>query len=937
MADPQTSYALALAVEIVGPVTFRGATTDLPEPEAVTALGDFYQKRVFGDAVVSESMPGLWYGMTEPRAVTFVCSNAEGHFNVPGDWREAPVRAWCYDRNRGTTSVFYEGFVSRVQPVNGRATVSCVSFDPSIFRELLPACAIDPKTGSPFADSGSPGVPPPVIFGEGVPVRAPSATNDVVSDPGGYDFLVGFDNLYVRAVHQDINPDLPGMERLGAFVDAPGSPAYAHPHRFQVAGDQRARYMWNVDGTLIAGMAVRFKTTASGSTYLYSSVTSYDTTTTPHEVEIADARLDAGLHSVQIAGDYLIVRGYQNVTEGLSPEPPAPGADLTAVRLFDAGDARLIVTADNPNFPLATTQIVDVVRAILLNETWGLSVRQTQTVNETSFTVGRIACAISGLTGAIAGALAYDQQQRPADQILGGLLMLRGMRLTQNAEREWVIVVDAQPLAAARSFQMGPGEEYGIRIRRVTDYGRVSLTEAVRNVVLHWSPLGRGLAASQSWTPRDYARITTKAVGGVGRDRHLYCPWIRDQAIAELCAHYIGEKFRGADERLIFTAGQEARDVTLGEVITVDVPTDGITGDWQVYATAKSLAGVTIEAIRANAAAYDATPTGVTTSDAPSEIEHRTSTGAGTNLIRNPEFGPPYRYEGGQNLPDDWGAGGLTIEPDASALVASRCFGGHYLRVTADLSQTPWEFASNQKLGTIEVFPVPAQQLLLASFYCDAADGVFCFFDFFNEISTFAHTMPTLLRDDTDVDGNGWPRFYCRVRPPAGTRAALFTIAFSEPGTYNVAALQIEAVGRTGRKPSPWRRHRPVPATIITTASVEFDGSDSYDVSGFIPAGAHVIGVSSRVTEAITFGTATGFTIGTEADPSAWSDTPITHTAVDAVTGPSDWTGGSSPTLYATSTTVTVAGRAGTSAGTITDGTLRLVLEYTRNLPVSAE
>ena len=96
MADPQPSYSFAIAIEIIGPVTFRGATTDLPEAAAVASLGAFYRKFIISTEPVKEELPHIYYGLASPQTWSFVASNTVGneeHFNVPGDWREAPVRA----------------------------------------------------------------------------------------------------------------------------------------------------------------------------------------------------------------------------------------------------------------------------------------------------------------------------------------------------------------------------------------------------------------------------------------------------------------------------------------------------------------------------------------------------------------------------------------------------------------------------------------------------------------------------------------------------------------------------------------------------------------------------------------------------------------------------------------------------------------------------
>jgi hypothetical protein len=178
-----------------------------------------------------------------------------------------------------------------------------------------------------------------------------------------------------------------------------------------------------------------------------------------------------------------------------------------------------------------------------------------------------------------------------------------------------------------------------------------------------------------------------------------------------------------------------------------------------------------------------------------------------------------------------------------------------------------------------------------------------------------------LYRDDTDVTPLGWPRYYARVHVPTTANRAILGIDGSKAGTYQFCGLQIEAVTRTTRKPSDWRRHQPQPATQTAAAELTFNGASTYTATNLIPAGARVIGVTSRVTQAITFGTATSYAI--------WGAV-VTNTALDATSGPADFTA-TSTVNFPTATSVIVAGN-----GTITSGKLRLTVEYTRPAPPSA-
>lgn len=927
MAAPQPVYRFAWCLWIKSSPAVRASTTDLPEDAAMATLGAFYTKRIVNDdAELTFELPNVYYGLPTARVGEFLLDNSDLALSSSAEWRLVPVVLLRYDRELDVATTELTGFITRAAFVGSRVRVTLAAYNSALLDELLPAAVLDPAVGSPFEETGAPGAPVPVVFGEDVPVRPPSADVDATSDPPGYDFVVSHGNVYVRSVHQDVDRDTPGLERLGVFADAPGSPTLVSSTKFSVTGDQRRRYLYEAG---LGGMPIRFKTTAGGSTFFYSNVKAYDTGASPHEVEIEDALLGAGLNSVQIAGDYLVLRGgYQDVTDGLLPVPGAPGADMTVVRLFDAGDSAPVATADNPLYPIATTHISDVVQAILTNGIWGLSVRSAQAVNAASFAAAGVALGLAGLVGAVRGALAYDGQQRRAGNALDELLMMRGIRLTQNDSLEWVVTVDTQPAAASKTFQLGPGEESGIRIKRILDHGRVDAETAIRNVILHWCPLGRASAAGAKFTSREYAYRSTKAVAAVGRDLSIFNQWIRDQDTAEKVAHYLGEKLQGADERLRFAAGQEARDVALGEVITVSVPSDGISGDWQVHAITRTLSGdVTLSCFRANADAYGAV-SGVTTSADPTDIEHRTASGSGTNLIANPDFSGPYRTLGGVVTPHRWAVNALDVAVtlDYSAAVLPDLFGGHYLRCVTTGDATPTG-PSSFTISTLDQ-PCPGGVTLIGSFYCDATEGVFAYVTFSGGGSTTRQAQ--LVRDPTDVNGLGWARVYFRTHAPTGTQRCLFGIGFSKAGTYQIEAVQLEVAQRTARRPSPWRRHTPQPVTEKAYAALTFTGVNSYTATNLIPAGCKVVGVTARITTPIVFGTATSWGIGVAADEGAWGS-GLTITAENAATSAADFST-RNEIYFPTATSVIVKGN---GTGTLTSGAVYLTVEYTRPAPPS--
>lgn len=981
--DPQLSWSWAWALEIKGPATLRVSTTDLMEKAAVTALGAFYKKAIkSSDVRIVDGLPNLFYGIRRRDQFQMVVSNADGDIDPTADWRGAPYTLWLYDRNLGTTTEDSVGIVTDAQFANGQVTFA-FGGDESIYQVELPAATITPAVSSPFETSDSPGDPIPVIFGSSVPVQPPNIAADLGGDGEltALDYAVGFGtDLRVVDAFGDWDFDRTGLERFGTWTTAPGSPAYLATEldptwkatRFAVTGNQSARYQ--------TGQPFRCKTTAGGGAYRYSVVKAYHAfTDIPDQVEIYDALFDSGLSDVELSGDYAIVRDvYANVTAGLLPEP-ATGVGLTVFRLFGQEDTAILLLADNPTYPSGSggTLPATIIQHVIVNAVWGCSSRVQYAVDGTSFTNAAVAQSLAGLGGLIQGALAHDGKQLPAEQWLDWLCQIGRSRLYQNDRDQWAISTDVETLSV-QHFHFGPGLESGVRIKRVVSYGRAPLDRATRNVILHWMPHGRVRARARSVEPQAYARFSTKAVSGVGVDRHYFNPLIRSEEAAEKTLQYLGEMLKGADETLVFTAGPEARDRLPGDVITALSTVDGFSGDWKVWEVSKSLTDVQLSCIRFNPDAY-ATPSGITHSDEPSDTPNtRTPPGPGPNLLLNPDLAPPLytgqylaslagggryvaftepgaatvvgldvtlppvRMPHGWNIARSYGGlpedgGGILSEfsVDESQAVRARTKSGHYVRmVWASVSDTAPDsdaqsndgiFADQIAVGAVDHF---------ISFYGDAPDGWYVVV--YEDTSPVTHSLPTLIRDTTDTDGNGWERFYCRWRPKSATARAIIGICVSKPGTYNVSSVQVEPVTGAARRPSDWRRHIATPASLTRSAIVTLNGATTYDAP-LIKAGDYVLGATLRVVGEITLGTATNFALGSTKDPEVWARD---LTDLLALTTSDNFKDGFTPFFSAIDQDVLLSflqDLAGTppskAPGTATDGAVSIVLEYARSAP----
>lgn len=950
MADAQLVNRFAWALEILGPATIRRATTDLHEAAAVTTLGDFYKKGLKGvsaDARVVERLPSLFYGVRRRSGMEVILSNADGDMDPTAEWRGAPFTLWHYDREQDVARVDLAGLVSAASFANGQATFTLDTVDDALLQDLLPAATINPDPSSPFATSASPGKPIPVVFGSEVPIQPPSIYVDLETQGSveAYDYALGFGNdLGMPDAFGDWDQNRAGLERYGVFSGAPGSPTYLsieqdalwQQTRFSVTGDQSVRYT--------NGMPIRFKTTVSGSNYLYSTVKAYHSDLTPHQVEVFDNYFDSGLNGVQIGGDYQIIRDlYIGVTDGLLPVP-GTGVNITAIRMFNGEAPTLLTLVNNPTYPSGSggTHVSTIIGAIIVNAVWGMSSRVQQSIDGTTFSAAAVTLALAGLGGAVQGALGYDGKQLPAEQVLDALCMIaRGARLGKNASGAWTMTVDAQTSSIA-SFVFGPGLESGVRIKKILSYGRAPLNQAIRNLILHWLPLGRH--TRNTYNPQDYGRFSAKAVSGLGQDRHIYNPFIRDSDVAEKVLQYLAEMMKGADEQLVFTAGVEARDRTVGEVITAISTVDGFSGDWKITEVSKSLTEVQLTCIRNRDQAYDS-PSGITHSAEPSDAPNqRTPPGPGPNLLPNPEPAPTLHPsidpDISFDLPHGWeisynaGAASLTdFTVDKSEAVRTKTVSGHYVRMVWS-AVAPGGPATSPSGLTSDQIAIRGGTDHIISFYGDAPDGWYIVVSE-DDDPDFTTSIPTLIKDDTDTDGNGWTRYYARWKPKNATKRAFITISVSSAGTYNFAGIQVEPVTGSARKPTDWRRHQLTPASFIRTHAITLDGSSSYTWAG-IKAGDYVLGAVLNVTSAITYGTATHYALGTTIDPDVWAR-GITGTALGTATSSRNYKQGTVAQFYNEDTNVLLDFYSGAGTpdtpGTALSGEITITLEYTRSAP----
>lgn len=938
--QPIHRYAWVLDIEAEGE-TISFGTTDLPEEEAQAALGRFYPKRIKSpDTTIVQSMTDVFYGIQEGARATFNCSNVDRVLDPATDYRGLPALLRHYDRETNDVTTELSGIVLEIQYPGDDAIITIGSHHDGLFDTLLPTQVVDVATLE-FATSQDAGIPLPVIFGKNVVIRPTYVADDsVTQSPYGFDYIVGYDaDLRVETVFTDVDEDQAGLERLGVYRTAPGTPVYASTSSFTVTGDQAKAYgLVTPGGTVIGGMPLRCHTTASGTaTWLYTALAGYSGGTASGTVTVYDPIFDSGLHSVEIGGDFNIIRdGYVNVeinpTEGIQ-------ADFTAIRLYFPERGGLIVQVSNPDL----TNPAAVIAQIMTNDIWGLSSVTPQGLDGASFIQASIDFTDAGLDEAVAGALGGDRAQRTARDVLNEILMMRGARLTYSATlMQWVLEVDTAPAAATLTFSLGDG--LANNIKRINSYGYVPLSQAVRNFVVAFESPGRARAVLSRYVPGTYRQRATVAVSGLGRDRTITSPWIRTQQIASRVAYYMAKKLQAAERPLSITVGQEGRQLQLGDLIHVEITDHGIDADYQVVGIARSLIETTLTLHVSTPEAYTFDADQVVITDAPQESEQRFVPGVGGNEFYNANLSsPPWSpFNWGTTIPTwphDWSVGAVDgntalleyARYNYNAVLRAGTLSGNYVQLkfsalgSGDFNATSVNGLASGGLNLASYLSLKPSTDYIVSIYCSRTEGLEIGILVNKLLVGFEFIEPTVVVDLTDTNNNGWVRHYSRFKTSADAIDHVIVL-FHQNTTheYLLEAPMLERVTSTSKRPSPWRAS---PKAAVTTLPGDTTGlSGSRTVIHTIPAGSTVMGVTIGVAATIS----ANYDVGTDADPTAWADN-CDKKAVGDRTNVEDFQGGN-PTHYPTSTQVFIR-TAGGGTVTFSAGTVTASIDFLRAAP----
>ena len=206
------------------------------------------------------------------------------------------------------------------------------------------------------------------------------------------------------------------------------------------------------------------------------------------------------------------------------------------------------------------------VKTLLSDSTYGLG----QSVNAASFTTAE--GQIDPATGTEVTGLYCDgamSEARPAADLLRQLLLVRGMRLEQNASGEWTVTVDTQQANTRLALRDGAGDGERNLIRVGPRY-RIPTGDAIRRYRLRFK--GDPIHPVR-------LEVSRAVTGGYGSDRVLEHDFLRDSTAADKVIDYLAKREAWGQDRVEVEMTQEARQLGPGELVTLTHAPTGFTGE----------------------------------------------------------------------------------------------------------------------------------------------------------------------------------------------------------------------------------------------------------------------------------------------------------------------------------------------------------------------
>lgn len=524
------------------------------QPTGAFPTGTVYERKLLEIPRLQEVQLDSRFGVSGFQRVTLQVDNSGGALNSV-DIQDAFVRMFFVDADGN----IYKEFKGKVVDwtLSHTATINVEDIDALAFTEELPKRTLNDLVEAEKAADGTfanvvvaddLGKPIPIIFGRNVKVPLLYVKADETNRE--YDYIIGegvglnsnnFQEVFTAYRNEQALDSIEGTMAAATSTTLTLETADERP-------DSWYKYWW---AEMLTGNAAGQITdvTAYDSATNKLTVTAWGVTPTSGTYRLREWRFYGGSQVSPYAG-YSFIRFKKRL--GTVGRTDNLYADVNGFQ-------------DEVNRARA-------VESILSNASWGLGL----TVDSASFTTAASAMtAISGLTceGAILS-------QTTAIDIFTKLLSFRDMVLSKDDSIK--ISVDA---AKTSTFNFGLGDETG--------YSNILNASPAINYV-HPDQKVKDLKVRyrKNYKENDtYLHEFTRSSSANGVDDTLDLPFVYDHTTADNALDYKRKRLATAIKNLSLDIGQDGGNAKRGDLVTVDIPSLGVSSDWEVVGSNVTPAG----------------------------------------------------------------------------------------------------------------------------------------------------------------------------------------------------------------------------------------------------------------------------------------------------------------------------------------------------------
>jgi len=178
-----------------------------------------------------------------------------------------------------------------------------------------------------------------------------------------------------------------------------------------------------------------------------------------------------------------------------------------------------------------------------------------------------------------------------AQQIIEGLLRMRGMRLRKSTEGLWKITVPVVNQTVAAKFGQGDGIYENIMSIKTVDY--LATDSAVKNLEIKY----RYYRDTEGTLK--YHGTAKRSVMPYGTETQtVELPHVLDDVTADKVADFMAKRIRAAKKAVTVTVGMEGRKLVIGDLVCLDVPRFGLDDEiFEVRGTSTSASINTLQLV----------------------------------------------------------------------------------------------------------------------------------------------------------------------------------------------------------------------------------------------------------------------------------------------------------------------------------------------------